>query len=131
MTNQLEFHIAVHSVRQRDTRYAPQAYAFLCEALEHTVRAHHKEGDEDRHVRGQELLAGFRELALQEFGPLALLVMRDWGIQCSEDVGNMVYNFITVKFFGRNETDSIEDFSDGISMEEELTKPFRSKRRAA
>lgn len=121
----LEFHLAVHSVLQRDDRYPVQAYAFLCEALPFSVALLNRQDEEDRHVTGQELLQGFRALAIQEFGPMALLVLNEWGITKSEDVGNMVYNLIATKFFGKNDTDSINDFSDGISLSEALTAPFR------
>jgi uncharacterized repeat protein (TIGR04138 family) len=130
MKDSVAFHIAVHAVRERDPRFAPQAYAFLCESMEHTIKMLHREGSEDRHVAGPELLAGFRDLALREFGPMALFVLREWGITCSEHVGQMVYNFIGLGYFGKNETDRIEDFSDGVSLEEELTKPFRMDRRS-
>jgi uncharacterized repeat protein (TIGR04138 family) len=128
MKDTVAFNIAVREVRQRDPRFASQAYVFLCESLEHTIKMLHREDQEDRHVAGPQLLAGFRDLALREFGPMALFVLRDWGITCSENVGEMVYNFIDLGYFGKNETDRIEDFSDGVSLEEELTKPFRMKR---
>jgi uncharacterized repeat protein (TIGR04138 family) len=120
----IAFGEAVRQVRAGDPRFAPQAYDFLCKALEHTVKALKREQAEDHHVTGPELLQGFRNLALHDFGPMAWLVMSEWGIRRSEDVGAMVYQLIAIRYFGRNETDSIEDFSDGVSMEEALTKPF-------
>ncbi len=125
MKNSFAFQLAMHEVRRRDTRYAPEAYAFLFEALEHTVQKLGRHEQEDHHVAGPELLMGFRELAIQEFGPMAWYVMSDWGIRCSEDVGNMVYNFIEVSFFGKNENDKLEDFSDGVGLQEALCKPFQ------
>lgn len=119
------FQLAVRDAQNHEPRYAAPAYAFLCEALGHTLKMLGREDSSDRHVAGPELLAGFRDLALREFGPMALCVMHDWGITCSEDVGNMVYLLINVGYFGKNETDSIEDFSDNVSMQEALTKPFR------
>ena len=130
MKNTIAFHIAVREVRERDPRFAPQAYGFLCDSLEHTIKMLHREDSEDRHVAGPQLLAGFRDLALKEFGPMAFYVLRDWGITCSEHVGEMVYNFISLGYFGKNETDRIEDFTDGISLGEELTKSFRLDRRS-
>lgn len=115
----------VSEVLLRDKRYAAQGYAFLCDALAYTVRMTEREGVENRHVSGQELLQGFRELALQEFGPMALVVMHDWGIHRSEDVGNMVFNLIDVAYFGRSENDRLEDFSDGVSLTEFLRKPYQ------
>lgn len=122
--------LAVHEVQQRDARYTPEAYAFLCEALNHTVKMLERENDDNRHVNGRELLAGFRDLAVLEFGPMASFVMADWGIACSEDVGNMVYNLIGVGYFGKNETDTVEDFSDGVNLPEALNRPFRVARRS-
>ena len=54
--------------------------------------------------------------------------MREWGVKCSEDVGAMVFHFINIGYFGRNETDRIEDFSDGVDMEEALRKSFQATR---
>ncbi|HSJ04949.1 MAG TPA: Minf_1886 family protein, partial [Verrucomicrobium sp.] len=64
-----------------------------------------------------------------QFGPMAAFVIADWGLTCSEDVGNMVYNLIGVGYFGKNETDSVEDFSDGVALMEALNRPFRVARR--
>ncbi len=125
MKHDTAFHLAVRDAQKRDPRFAPQAYVFLCDALSHTMKLIGREDSEDRHVAGPELLAGFRDLALREFGPMALCVMRDWGITRSEDVGSMVYLLINVGYFGKNDSDSIEDFSDDVSMQEALTKPFR------
>ncbi len=130
MSDPYAFHIAVHRVHKQDERYALNAYAFLCEALEFTTKDLGRSGEDSRHVTGQELMVGFRKFALQEFGPLAWLVMKEWGITASEDVGNMVYNLINVRYFGRNDTDRIEDFSDGVSLEQELTKPYAPYRRS-
>lgn len=130
MKDSIAFHIAMREVRERDPRFAPEAYAFLCESLDHTIKMLHRENSEDRHVAGQQLLAGFRDLAVREFGPMAFYVLRDWGITRSEDVGEMVYNFISLGYFGKNETDRIEDFADGIPLEEELARSFRAARRS-
>lgn len=125
MKDNLAFQLAVHESLKRDPRYAAQAYAFLCAALEHTAKIQQKD-QETRHVTGQELLAGLRDFAVLEFGPMALFALNEWGIHQSEDVGNIVYNFINIGYFGRNETDSIEDFSDGVDLREALTSPFRA-----
>ena len=124
MKDSLAFHLAVREVRQRDERYALEAYAFLCAALSHTVKMLDREEGEDHHVAGPELLVGFRDLAMREFGPMALFVMHEWGIRASEDVGNMVFNLIACRYFGKNDNDCLEDFSDGVSLEEALKKPY-------
>lgn len=124
MKDSFAFQIAVHEACRKDTRYAREAYAFLCDALAHTVTMLGREDSENRHVTGQEILAGWRDLAVNEFGPMANVVMREWGVQRSEDVGAMVYNFISLGYFGKNETDSIDDFTDGVDMVEALARPY-------
>ena len=125
MQDTLAFQLAVLEACRRDPRFAHDAYDFLCRVLKHTVTLVGREESENRHVSGPELLAGWRDLAVREFGPMAHVVMREWGVKCSEDVGAMVFLFINIGFFGRNETDRIEDFSDGVDMEEALRKSFQ------
>src|SRR4051812_31845128 len=124
-----DFHFAALEACRRDPRFAPEAYGFLCQALEHTVKMLGRDQAESRHVGGPELLAGWRDLAVLEFGPMAGVVMREWGVTCSEDVGAMVFHLINIRYFVRNETDRIEDFSDGVDMAEALQKPFHATRR--
>lgn len=127
MKEQLAFQIAMHEVQSRDQRYAPQAYAFVCDSLAYTVKKLGRDKSENHHVSGQELLHGYREHALQQFGPLATMVMREWGVHANEDIGNMVYNLIETNYFGKSETDKLEDFSDSIPLMEYLSQPYQKK----
>jgi uncharacterized repeat protein (TIGR04138 family) len=127
MKENISFQVAALIACQRDPRFAPDAYGFLCDVLAHTVKMLGREEAPDRHVSGPELLAGWRDLAVLEFGPLGHLVMREWGVQCSEDVGAMVFNFINIGYFGRSDTDRIEDFSDGVDLQASLKRPFKVK----
>lgn len=127
MKEPLAFQIAMLEVQKRDSRYAPEAYAFVCDSLAHTVKTLGRDKSDDHHVSGQELLKGFRNFALLQFGPLATLVMHEWGVQANQDVGNMVYNLIETNYFGKNQNDKIEDFSDDIALTEFLSKPYQKK----
>jgi uncharacterized repeat protein (TIGR04138 family) len=128
MQETFAFQIAALEACRRDPRFPREAYAFLCQVLEHTVTMLGRDEAENRHVSGPELLAGWRDLAVLEFGPMAKVVMREWGVTCSEDVGAMVFHFINIGYFGRNEADRIEDFSDGVDLAEALQKPFQATR---
>jgi uncharacterized repeat protein (TIGR04138 family) len=75
-------------------------------------------------VAGPELLEGVRNYALREFGPLVVTVFSYWGIQCCEDIGNMVFNLIGAGIFGKTEEDSIEDFKNVYDFDEAFVKPF-------
>lgn len=104
----------IRELTRKDPRYAFQAYCFLFEALEHTVRAM----SERRHVTGQELSAGIRELALQQFGGLARMVLGGWGIFRTEDFGEMVFHLVDAGLMGKTESDSKEDFRGVYDFEE-------------
>ncbi len=124
MSHDLPFHIAIAQAVAKDPRYHPLAYEFVRDAL-HVAVKHYREGKEDQHVTGQEVLEGVRLHALAEYGPMALTVLNEWGLERGEDVGNIVYNLIETGYFGKNEGDSIEDFAGGYEFEKALTDPFR------
>jgi uncharacterized repeat protein (TIGR04138 family) len=100
-------------VRDR-RRYPIEAYLFLYEALD----VSQKLVGAKRHVSGQELLEGFRRLAVERFGPLALMVLGHWGLRRSEDVGEMVFNLVERGLMGKTETDRPEDFDAVYDFEE-------------
>ncbi len=122
--NSLDFTEAISQVIAKDGRYAPAAYDFVREALGVAV-GHFQSSNEDQHVTGQQLLEGVRLHALNEFGPMAHTTLSLWGIHRGEDVGFIVYNLIDVGYFGRNDGDSIEDFSGGYDFEEAFVLPFQ------
>jgi uncharacterized repeat protein (TIGR04138 family) len=122
----IRFDEAVSRIRKSDQRYDADAYAFLRDALDFTAKGlRFDEMEEHQHVSGPELLLGFRDFALQEFGPMALTVLTRWGVRTGEDVGAMVFQLIDVGAFGQSKEDSPEDFHDVIDLEEELRAPFR------
>jgi len=127
----ISFEEAVERSFKLDPRYQPGAYDFVREALHMAVKKY-RGGDEMQHVSGKELLEGVREHALKEFGPMALTVLNQWGLHKGIDVGNIVYNLITVGYFGKNDGDSLEDFDGGYKFEDAFTQPFlpKSKRKS-
>jgi uncharacterized repeat protein (TIGR04138 family) len=93
----------------RDPRYRPDAYRFIFEALDYTLKAQGRKGG---HVSGRELLEGIRDFALDQFGGLAGLVFDQWGVRCTGDFGEMVFNLVEAGLMGKTESDSREDFRD-------------------
>ena len=110
-------------ITAKDSRYTAQAYIFVREGLDHTVRNLKKM----RHVSGQELLEGMREYALQEYGPVTKRVLSEWGINECVDFGNIVFNLVEEGLLGKTEEDSIEDFTGGYDFHEAFMVPFRPK----
>ncbi len=116
---------ALNQILAADSRYPKDAYLFLQDALDFTLKSRKKQQtDLSRHVTGQELLEGFRRFALEEFGPMAPTVFEVWNLKECGDVGEMVFNLIRAGIFGKTDTDTIEDFRQGYDFEEAFVKPF-------
>jgi len=93
--NELSFDEALELIRAKDPRYAAEAYHFVREALDYTQKDMAKETSGSvRHVTGQELLAGIRAFALTQFGPMAMLVLAEWGVHSCTDFGEIVFNMV-------------------------------------
>jgi uncharacterized repeat protein (TIGR04138 family) len=75
-------------------------------------------------VSGQELLEGFRDCALEQFGPMASTLMEEWGVRRCQDVGDMVFLLIEEQVFGKQESDRREDFSGDFDLIKSLAAPF-------
>ena len=119
------FDEVLEQVVNADPRYHREAYHFLREALDYTQRAISKANKGKlRHVTGQELLAGLRAFALQQFGPMALTLLHEWGVRRCEDFGELVFNLIDHGILSRTDTDSRLDFAGGYDFDEAFRKPF-------
>ena len=123
--NDATFQQAVAEICARDPRYSAESYYFLREALDFTVKALKKPVDgPDRHVTGKELTDGIRQYVLQEFGPMALTVLRTWGIQRTEDFGEIVFNLVESGKLGKTDKDTRADFANGYDFFETFGKPY-------
>lgn len=111
----------LQEILRRDSRYTEEAYAFVRAGLDFTVRKLEK----PRHVSGQELLDGIRRFTLQEFGPMSKTILVAWGITCTEDVGEIVFNMVETGLLGKTEKDSREDFANGYDFDEAFRRPFQ------
>jgi len=121
----VQFEESVSSIIRRDGRYDGHAYFFLKDSLDFTLkRVMEETGGKGRHVSGKELLEGFRDLALEQFGPMASTLMDEWGVKESRDVGNMVFLLIEEQVFGRQESDKPEDFDNVFDFQKALRAPF-------
>jgi uncharacterized repeat protein (TIGR04138 family) len=119
------FDETLEGILQKDSRYARDAYQFVREALDHTQKLVTKSGKEGlRHVSGQELLAGIREFALQQYGPMTRAVLEEWGVRTCEDFGEIVFNMVESDLLAKTKTDTREDFKGGYDFEEAFHRPF-------
>ncbi|MCB1195218.1 hypothetical protein KDK77_03450 [bacterium] len=108
-------------ITQKDNRYEIEAYNFVLLGLNYTMSTL----DKPRHITGKELLEGIRVYALEQFGPMARTVLEHWGITCSEDIGEIVFNLVEHELLGKNQNDSKEDFRGVYDFHEAFDKPFK------
>ena len=120
----LDFDEAVGVLADADPRYHREAYFFLREALDHTVKLRKRKSGEIGHVTGPQLCEGIRQLALKSFGPMVPTVFEYWGIRKTDDIGEMVWNLIELGVFGKTESDSKEDFKGVYRFEDVFVAPF-------
>jgi len=125
---ELEFEEVIDLICREDTRYGKKAYDFVRQGLDHTVKELRKQ-DPKRdgrsfHVSGPELLDGMRIYALDQYGPMAITVLKAWGVKRCRDFGAIVFNLIDYKVFSKTEKDRREDFKEIYRFKEAFVKPF-------
>lgn len=108
---------SIADIARRSGRYPPEAYEFVNAALRFTAMHVHGAAAlhprRKRHVSGEDLCWGLRELARQRWGLLARTVLARWNITSTRDVGRIVFDLIDSGLMERQETDYLEDF-DGV-----------------
>lgn len=124
-------HVArLAEVVRRDPRYAYEAYEFVYAALAHTQKllGRAPSGEEpparQQHVSGRELLDGIRDLALREFGLMARVVFRMWGVERTDDFGEIVFNLIESELMSKTDDDCRRDFQAVYDLDEALVRGY-------
>lgn len=118
------------SIRSRAAEIPVDAFEFVRDGLKHTVQSMHGPATAEqasaspdarprpRHVSGQQLCQGLRDLAVQRWGLLSQTVLRRWGIETTEDFGTIVFAMIDRQELKASDNDSIEDFKGVFNFQE-------------
>ncbi len=127
MNQRPTFHEGVLLCLTRDARYPREAYALVRDALDHAQKrlAARDKRRAVGHLNGPEILDGFRDLALTQFGPMARLVLDTWGLRSTLDVGHIVFNLIDAEVFSKSDEDRLSDFDNVFDFDEAFDAPFR------
>ncbi len=104
----------------KDKRYDARAYALLMDVV------HYLSGEEGKHVSGEDILDEFKERALDQYGPMTYTVLTEWGLTCTEDVGEMMFNLVEARRIRKNDEDSAESFSGGYDFRETFLAPYQA-----
>ena len=97
---------ALAELRKRDGKFNERAYVFVLAALEFAQTRLPAR----RHLSGVELAWACRDFALEQFGMLANSVLTHWGINSTDDFGQIVFMLIEVGLLARQPADRLEDF---------------------
>ena len=118
-----EFDTIVDRIHSFDTRYHVDAYEFVMEALSYTQRKFRA----IKHVTGEELLEGMKELLLDEYGPMTITVLKFWGINSTQDFGHIVFNLVNNSVLSQTQDDTIDTFKDAYDFQEVFDRGYRKQ----
>ena len=104
----------------RDSRYNARAYALLTDVV------HYLSGEDGKHCSGEDIMDEFKERALDQYGPLTYTVLTEWGLACTEDIGEMMFNLVDAHRIGRDENDTADAFANGYSFKEAFLAPYQT-----
>jgi uncharacterized repeat protein (TIGR04138 family) len=130
---QKDFDVIVESICKTDKRYDSGAYHFIRQSLDYALKSKATTADSmHQHISAQELLEGTRGFALEQYGCLAITVLKDWGVKSCKDFGSIVFNLVEAGIFGKRDTDHKEDFfKQGYDFQEAFVDPFLPKKPVA
>jgi hypothetical protein len=99
----INFAEVVEQICGKDDRFSSDAYHFVQEGLNHTLKSL-KRGGQHAHR------------------PVS--VLNEWGVSTTDDFGQVVFNLVNSGVLGKNETDSPNDFKNVFTFDEAFVKPF-------
>lgn len=107
-------------IRLRERRYDERAYLFVLAALEYCQQRL----TERRHITGQELAQGCRDLALERFGVMSRLVLENWGIRTTADIGHVVFALVDLGMLLSQPQDTPSDFADVFDFDQAFERDY-------
>jgi uncharacterized repeat protein (TIGR04138 family) len=130
-------------ILDNDDRYPSTAYYFIRDALAFaadTMELNECSLDDssseteselfgwtkERHLTGQQFCEALRLYALNQYGYMAKVVLKSWGVDSTRCFGDLVYNMISVGMFKKSSDDEqthfddVYDFDDVFQVEFEI-----------
>jgi uncharacterized repeat protein (TIGR04138 family) len=107
-------------IRLRERRYDERAYLFVLAGLEYCQQRL----TDRRHITGQELAEGCRDLALERFGVMSRLVLEHWGIKTTSDIGHIVFTLVDMGMLLSQPTDTRDDFRNVFDFDKVFERDY-------
>ena len=121
-------HKTLSQVFKDDGRYSIQAVQFVREGYSYTVSklgAESSSSRTERHVSGEQLCHGLRQLALQRWGLMAGSVLAHWNIRATRDFGEIVFIMVNSSHMKKQPSDQLDDFDDVFDFDEAFDRSFQ------
>ncbi len=118
-----DFATIIEEICETDPTYKDDAYEFVMDALSYTQ----KKFKSAKHVSGDQILTGIKELLLKRFGPMTLTVLRHWGVTTTEDFGRIIFHLVDNKVLSKTEDDNIDTFLNAYDFEEVFNQGYRKQ----
>ncbi|MDR2392389.1 MAG: hypothetical protein LBE84_12015 [Planctomycetota bacterium] len=119
----------IEYIAVRDGRYAPAAFFFINDVVTAAVKWLKSgemspndpaalNGRAGSHISCRELLEAMRRMARERWGCLARLVLENWGVASTDDVGEIVFMMVEDEElqWQRRECDTREEFREGYDF---------------
>ncbi|MBE6366764.1 MAG: hypothetical protein E7052_02495 [Lentisphaerae bacterium] len=91
---------------RRNNKYSPDAYEFVTDCVISQVNGLAA----PRHLNARELLEGFRQQLQESFGFLSAAILQDWQLFTASDVGEIVFDLISLGILSASAEDQRSDF---------------------
>ncbi len=120
MSAQTAIEQRILEITRADSRYRAGAYHLVFEALDFTMQrlGKSKRRGTERHLTVLELLEGFRDHAIDQFGPLSRIVLSSLGIESTDDVGEVVFHLVDRGLLNKQDSDTRDQFVHAFSFRE-------------
>ena len=108
--------------------YPIEAYEFVQQGLAYTVSRVYSGQTKPgicRHVTGQQLCHGLRELAQKQWGYMAKTVLRRWNVTSTMDFGQIVFSLARHRAMATTPQDTIEDFRNVYDFAKAFESGYR------
>ncbi len=123
----LSLEAKIEEIALADSRYAPEAYQFVFDALDWVGDRPGRSLLASHHITVHELLDGLRDLALEQFGPLARCVLESWGVYRTEDFGEIVFRMVDNDLLNQSDADQKEEFAAAFSFREAFDEGYQPR----
>lgn len=113
--------ILLDKVLENDARFPLDAYLLVNDGLQHAYKLTGRKS----HITAAELLEAIRDLMIARYGLLAKSVLHSWGINSTDDIGQVVLNLVNAGLIPKEEAEGVEKFHAVYDFEEVFVDNYK------